>query len=183
MTHPVDQRQNQTGYTLLEVLVSFFVLSIGLLGLATLQGVTLQGNNKSFNRSIAMVQAYDMADRMRANLAGIRAGAYDSLPVSGSVDSTCLAAGCTAAQLAAIDGDQWSDELAEKLPSGEGAVTVLAVAATLTAPIFQIDVGWLEIGTSLQGTLDSGEKEKIAQECDDTLTGTGLTCFRLEFSP
>ena len=181
MTHPVDQRQTQTGYTLLEVLVSFFVLSIGLLGLATLQGVALQGSNKSFHRSIAMVQAYDMADRMRANMGGVNAGSYDSLPVSGSVDRACLATGCTPAQLAAIDGDQWSNQVAEKLPSGEGAVTVLAVATTVTAPIFQIDVGWLEISTSLQDTLSSGEK--IAEKCEDTLDGTGLICFRLEFSP
>jgi type IV pilus assembly protein PilV len=181
MSHPVDYRPCQTGYTLLEVLVAFFVLSIGLLGLATLQGVTLQGNNKSFHRSIAMVQAYDMADRMRANMAGINAGAYNSLPVSGSVDDSCLATGCTPAQLAVIDGDQWTEEIARVLPSGEGAVTVLAVATTITAPIFQIDVGWQEIGTSLQHTLSSGEK--VSEQCDDTLDATGLTCFRLEFSP
>ncbi len=181
MTHLVDPRQNQAGFTLLEVLVAFFVLSIGLLGLATLQGVALQGNNKSFHRSIAMVQAYDMADRMRANMAGVNAGSYDSLPVSGSVDSTCLATGCTPAQLAAIDGDKWNEELARVLPSGEGAVTVLWTATTVTAPILQIDVGWLEVRDSLQGTLSSGET--IAQPCDDTLNGDGLTCFRLELSP
>jgi type IV pilus assembly protein PilV len=181
MIYLVDQPQHQTGYTLLEVLVAFFVLSIGLLGLGLLQGVTLQGNNKSFHRSIAMVHAYDMADRMRANLAGIIVGAYDNLPVSGSVDFTCLASGCTPAQLAAIDGEQWSDQLAQKLPSGEGAVTVLAAATATSAPIFQIDVGWLESSDSLQNTLLSGEK--IAEQCADTLNGDGLTCFRLEFSP
>lgn len=181
MTQRAAQRQFHSGYTLLEVLVAFFVLSIGLLGLATLQGVTLQGNNKSFHRSIAMVQAYDMADRMRTNMTGVNVGAYDNLPVSGSVDVTCLAGGCTPAQMAAIDGDQWSDLIAENLPGGEGAVTLLAVATTVTAPIFQIDVGWLEVTSSLQKTLSSGEQ--IAEQCDDTLDGDGLTCFRLEFSP
>ncbi len=181
MTYFIDQRQNQTGYTLLEVLVSFFVLSIGLLGLATLQGVTLQGNNKSFHRSIAMVQAYDMADRMRANVAGVNAGSYDSLPVSGSVDSTCLASGCTAAQLGAIDGDRWNEEIARVLPSGEGVVNVLPVAVTNEAPIFRIDVGWLESKASLQTKFESG-KQEVVESCG-TLSSAGLTCFRLEFSP
>jgi len=178
------ERYTQRGYTLLEVLVSFFVLSIGLLGLATLQGVTLRGNNKSFNRSIAMVQAYDMADRIRANRAAVTLGGYDSLPISGSVDRTCLATGCTAAQLANIDGDLWNEEIAARLPNGEGTVTRLPTTTTNAAPIFQIDVGWEEINKSLQeNTFAPTEEEAIAENCADTLTASNLTCFRLEFSP
>lgn len=92
-----------------------------------------------------------------------------------------MASGCTPTQLAAIDGDQWSNQIAADLPNGEGAVTVRAAATANSAPIFQIDVGWLEVSNSLQRTLLSGEQ--IAERCDDTLTGIGLTCFRLEFSP
>ncbi len=171
----------ESGYTLVEVLVAFVVLSIGLLGLATLQGVSLQGSNKSFARSIAMVQAYDMADRIRANMAGVTQGAYDSLPVAGSVDYSCLATGCSPGFMAAIDGDEWSREIAARLPSGEGAVTRLPTTATVAAPIFQIDVGWQETSRSLLNTM-AGD-EDIEESCDDALSATTLTCFRLEFSP
>ncbi len=182
MTSQRAPRNTDGGYTLVEVLVAFVVLSIGLLGLATLQGVSLQGNNKSFARSIAMVQAYDMADRIRANMGGVTQGAYDSLPVAGSVSTECLATGCSPAQMAAIDGDEWTKEIALRLPSGEGTVTrLLPGAVTAAAPIFQIDVGWKETSRSLLNTMSSDEQ--VDENCDDTLSSASLTCFRLEFSP
>ncbi len=182
MTWDVKLPRHQSGYTLLEVLVAFFVLSIGLLGLATLQGVALQGNSKSFNRSIAMVQAYDMADRMRANLPGVIAGAYDSLPVAGTVDTACLATGCNPTQLASIDGNQWTAEIARALPNGEGVVDLLPIATTGAAPIFRIDVGWLEPRSSLQAKFEEDEQEFV-KGCETLSDDTGLTCFSLEFSP
>lgn len=167
----------QKGYTLLEVLVAFFLLSVGMLGLAILQGVGLQGNNKSYLRSIAMVQAYDITDRMRANYPGVLMGSYDSLPVATTVDTSCLSTGCTPAQMAAIDGKQWTDEIALRLPSGTGVVTRLPAASTTAAPIFQVDIGWQETKTSLQ----QGANAEQTIGCD-TLA-PGLTCFRLEISP
>ncbi len=169
------------GFTLLEVLVAFIVLSIGLLGLATLQGISLQGSNKSLARSISLIHTYDMVDRMRANLPGVVQGAYDSLPAAGTsaaVNDACLtqSTGCTAIQLAGIDGAQWQAEIADKLPGGQGAVNLLFIDSTAT-PIFQIDVGWQEINEDAQ----AGTGTEGIEICD-TL-GASLTCFRMEVSP
>lgn len=54
------------GSTLLEVLVSIVVLSIGLLGLAGLQATSMKSNHSAYMRSQATLLAYDLADRMRA---------------------------------------------------------------------------------------------------------------------
>lgn len=58
----------QRGVTLLEVLVSIVVLSVGLLGYAGLQTLSLKNNNSAYQRSQATLLTYDIVDRMRANM-------------------------------------------------------------------------------------------------------------------
>ena len=69
--------RHSKGLTLVEVLVALVILSIGILGLASLQTVSLTSNAVANQTSQATALAYDMADRMRANLPAARAGAYD----------------------------------------------------------------------------------------------------------
>lgn len=166
-------RSRIAGYTLLEVLVALVVLSIGLLGLGLLQATSLQDNTKAYLRSIAVVRAYDMADRMRTNIDAVRAGDYDSPPGS-APSETCLtdAAGCTPAQMAAIDQWNWGQQLATELPGGNGVITNLGT----TPAVFQIDVRWQE----------SGDEGAAGQGCDPADTSpadTGFICFRYEFRP
>ena len=58
------------GFSLIEVLVALFVLSIGLLGLAALQTTGLRFSHQSYERTQATLQAYDIIDRMRTNKSG-----------------------------------------------------------------------------------------------------------------
>jgi type IV pilus assembly protein PilV len=55
------------GFTLIEVLVTIVVVSIGLLGLAGLQINGLRANVSSEARSKATLLANDIIERMRAN--------------------------------------------------------------------------------------------------------------------
>ena len=64
----------QRGFTLLEVMIALLIFSIGLLGLAGLQAGGLRSNNQAQLRTIAVIQAYDMADRIRANPRGVADG-------------------------------------------------------------------------------------------------------------
>ncbi len=54
------------GFSLIEVLVATVVLSVGLLGLASLQVSGLRVGQSSFYRAQAAQLATDMADRLRA---------------------------------------------------------------------------------------------------------------------
>lgn len=63
VSHPYGQR----GVALLEVLIVFFVLSIGLLGMAALQLKSIQYSQSSYMRSQATVAANDMLDLIRLN--------------------------------------------------------------------------------------------------------------------
>lgn len=144
--------RNARGFTLLEVLVAVVVLSLGLLGFASLQAKGVSLNYSSLLRSQATARAYAMADRMRANLQGVAAGAYDSL--SGTATSEdCSSASCSPADLAAADYYEWSTTNAIVLPDGKGAVcldstpddgTPDAPACDGSGNLFAIKVWWTD---------------------------------------
>ena len=115
--------RDQRGFTLIEVLVSSLILMIGLVGVAGLQAMSLKNNQSAYMRSQASAFAYDLADRMRSNVAGAEAGFYD--PDSATAHSTCATAvGCSVQQLAQNDLAEWNGSLAANLPMGTGFVCI-----------------------------------------------------------
>jgi type IV pilus assembly protein PilV len=60
-------RRAVKGISLLEVLVSVVVLSIGLLGVAAMQSVALRGGQSSLESSQATIQTTAIIEAMRAN--------------------------------------------------------------------------------------------------------------------
>ena len=56
-----------TGFSLIEVLVTIVILMIGLLGLAGLQSRALTAQMEAYQRSQALILLKDMADRINAN--------------------------------------------------------------------------------------------------------------------
>lgn len=116
-------RQSQSGFTLIEVLVAVLVLSIGLVGVAALQGVSLKNTQSAFMRSQATALAYDLADRMRANVLSARLGLYD--PSTAAAVTACKSTtGCTPQDMAKHDLAEWNAAIATYLPMGQGFVCV-----------------------------------------------------------
>jgi len=152
----------QSGFTMLEVLVAIVVLSFGLLGLAGLQADGLRNNTSAYMRSQATLMAYDMMDRMRANLQGVENGDYDNLLDAVPTDPNCISNGCSVVQMSQHDAYEWSQKLAELLPSGQGRV-----AGTGSGSVFTITVMWDDNRTGATGTNCSGDPQ------------VDLTCFNL----
>lgn len=117
------------GFTLMEVLVTVVILSIGLLGVAGLQFGSLRGNQSAFHSSIVTALAAEGADRLRANVPGARdpmnpgvlRHSYDELNAAGS-DPGCIDTVCTYEQLAQHDAYEWITSIETQLPSGEGVI-------------------------------------------------------------
>lgn len=57
-------RVDARGFTLIEVLVTLVVISIGMLSVAQLQARALQHSHSSLQRTVAVVQANDLLERM-----------------------------------------------------------------------------------------------------------------------
>ena len=131
----IRNRRNVHGFTLLEVLITLTVVSFGLLAMA---GLMLKGaglNHTSYVRSVAVQQAYDIADRMRANIAGVTGNAYNTIAYTANQTCTACTASCTAATMAAYDACYWNTQNESQLPSGRGTVT-------RTGAEFLITVWW-----------------------------------------
>ena len=67
ITQTNRQRRRTAGFGMVEVLVTLILLSVGLMGIAKLQLVSLRSVHASSVRGQAVLLAYDLADRMRAN--------------------------------------------------------------------------------------------------------------------
>lgn len=69
-------RARQTGASLVEVLVSLLILTIGLLSMAALHASAVRYSKLAEFKTNATQLGEDLADRMRANVVGVRAGNY-----------------------------------------------------------------------------------------------------------
>ncbi len=117
------------GLTLIEVMVALIVLSIGILGLATLQTTSLNFNNGASQRTQATALAYDMADKMRANRPAALAGAYD---IAFQDPPPACAAPSTAGTVPVQDISTWRMALACRLPQATGSIIRAGTQVTLT---------------------------------------------------
>ncbi len=104
----------QHGMTLIEILVAVVVLSVGLLGLAGLQLKGMKVNQGSTYRWQAAMLAEDMADRIRADKDGAKAGNY-SIAAFGAAAPNAGGA----ATIAAVN--EWLQRVAA-LPSGQAKI-------------------------------------------------------------
>ena len=102
----MELKNQQNGFTLVEILISVVVLSIGLLGLAALQINMIRYNHSAQLRSIAISQANSMIDRMRANYSGVKAGYYNN--ISG-IPSAPSCSTCTSSETATKDANKWNN--------------------------------------------------------------------------
>lgn len=112
----ISHSTRERGATLIEVLIAIVVLSIGLLGLAGLQVTSVQSNHSAYQRSQASLLASDLADRMRTNRTQALTNAY-------VVDfQTSSSSNTVSGTRAEIDIAEWLNNLALKLPDGQGKV-------------------------------------------------------------
>jgi type IV pilus assembly protein PilV len=142
--------RHAAGFTLLEVLVTVVVLSIGLLGVAGLSLRAQQSIDGSMMRSQAELLANSMLDAMRANATGVAAGSYATAVGQTVSSQSCTeqGSGCTAAQLAQSDLYNWKVRLGaiqttpatpSQLPCGDGSVSTVS-SGNLTLAI--VTVQW-----------------------------------------
>ena len=140
-----SKRQQQCGFSLVEVMIALVILSVGMLGIAGLYVQSLQAGRTSMFRHHAVTLAGDVADRIRANPRA--AVAYNHLAAAIGTDNGCVMGGvdCIPGDMAENDIFLWQAQARNTLPGGTVAV-VFAVAAGLNPPTYQITVSWTEPG-------------------------------------
>lgn len=153
----IDIKTNN-GFSLVELLITILILSIGLLGLAKMQGHALKGSMDAYYRSQAALLTQDMAERIWANRMGssIRdmhsstcviplyvkeeacpvndgTGSYTHTISEGS-KHTCneKANSCSLDNMAEHDLFEWHQNIKNHLPNGIGNVQAEAVVQVIS---------------------------------------------------
>ena len=128
-------RRRSGGFSMIELLVAVLVMGIGVLGITGLQMVSLQNNRGALLRSEAVMLAYDMLDRIRANPVGTPAGnSYGGVGIGGGPpgSSDCNAGDCTSNQMVSFDQRVWKCSLGSYVE--DGACTALHASGVLPDP-------------------------------------------------
>lgn len=142
----MNNKRNEKGFTLIEVLIALVILAVGLLGMATLMTTSLQSNQGAYRRSQASLMAYDLVERMRLNRSqAITTDDYTlASDASASSNPSCDTAGCNPHQQAQMDMFQWRAALATALPDATATVT------RASNNKYTLTISWTEVGSALK---------------------------------
>ena len=122
------------GFSLIEVLITSLLLTIGALGMIGMQLTTINNAKSAQNRAQALFVMSDIANRMRHNKTAATEGHYVSENGSGgSPKQQCETNGCSSKALAEHDLWQWhsiitgadmgSGARLPALPDGNGSIS------------------------------------------------------------
>jgi type IV pilus assembly protein PilV len=119
-----SHRTKVHGFTLLEVLVATVIVSLGLLGIASLQLANGLYGQSSADRTQASMLAQELFERMRVNYFEAKAGNYDidTLPVL-TTDCGGATADCTPDQMRDHDLRVWSARVSSLLPDADASIS------------------------------------------------------------
>ncbi|WP_252176442.1 type IV pilus modification protein PilV [Endozoicomonas sp. 4G] len=103
----------ETGFGLIEVLISVVIFMVGILGMAGMQAQAVRATQDSLQRSQAIWLANEMSERMKVNVQGVGSGRYQSTAqaassnlssyCAGPAPRQCIANSCTADEMADFD--------------------------------------------------------------------------------
>jgi type IV pilus assembly protein PilV len=158
-------QKSERGFSLIEVLVSAFVLAFGVIAAIGMQLTALRTTQQSTFQSYALHLAADMADRMRANVAPMQAADVDNpylqvdfqsghVTSNAEVDCYDTDVDCGPAEIAQFDIAEWLARLDHALPnarvricrdamrpSAEETLSWNCNASAAFAPVV-IKIGW-----------------------------------------
>ena len=175
---PIAKFNLQTGFSLVEVLISVIILSFGLLGMVGLQAAALQSNKEARLQSTAMTQATELAEMMRGNkdvglltISNPYIGDFSS-PMTPNTAAYCLnvaigtVACATTTTIADAQMTEWLSRVDAELPGARVRICVDSApfnstglplwdcTPTATAPTV-IKIGWTQGSTNRAATGDA----------------------------
>ena len=142
------------GFSLIEALVAFMIISVGMLGIASLQTISMKAGHTAVIRTSAVFNVEDILDRMRANTTQV--AAYVVEDAGTGVDGSCndavgssaapntvttTATPCSAAALAADDIFHWKQSLGQNI---KGKVEVTVPVAPRVLNTVTVTITWTE---------------------------------------
>lgn len=143
----IPQYRVSAGFSLIEVLVTLVVLSLGLIGLASLQITSLRFNQSALSRTQASILAADILDCIRAN--------------PGNAANYAITASATPSTgtIAGTDLTNWRTRIANSLGT--------SATSTVTGPDaenkYTVEIQWSDAGDAIGASRATQTFRYIAQ--------------------
>ena len=144
------------GIALIEVLLSSFIMTTGILAVLSMQTMALARAQTNSHLLQAEWLLNDMLERMKANPSGF-AISLQARP-QGLVKAQCeTMSGCSPAELAAHDLARWHHRVVSLLPAGNAEIRSMTVAGyPESARAYQVFVRWQKDQGTLAMPVSSG---------------------------
>jgi type IV pilus assembly protein PilV len=108
------------GFSLIEVLVTFVIVGVALLGMTVTQLQSMRNANQALEGTIASIYIAEMAERIRAN--NVQSGNYVIAHGVLPAKIVCDSVQCTSEQIRGYDIYSWQTAIKDFLPSGGGQI-------------------------------------------------------------
>lgn len=167
----------ESGVSMIEVMVAVLVLSIGLLGMAALQGISMRNNQSANYRTQATNFAYQLVDMARSykgltddnvpcsNIRALIAPLQSWTPVC-EVDDARVAACGTGADALACDRRRWWESMCTTLPNGRARASLVCGAGPTVVPQLTVELCWSD---------DRSRDVAVSDNCTSDGEGFGQT--------
>lgn len=172
----------QQGFTLIETMVTVFVVAIGLLSAAALQAVSKKAALDAVQRSAATVVAQDMIERIRANATPDTLAAYakDGEQISASKVPTTPACGttsnCSNLALVGYDLSRWWQSLDGSLETiNDGSSNQSAGGLRDPAGCIRVSGNQVDVVVAWRGMTQTSQKPETGDTEDPTADPCGTT--------
>lgn len=119
-------QEKNRGITLIEVMITLLVLSVGLLGVALMMWSSQTRINATYINQQAYMATTSILEQMRANASSVPNKDYD-LPqnavVNKAVVGNCQSSNCQPKDLALMEKNTWLQAIQTNLPGGSASIT------------------------------------------------------------
>ncbi|VAW70860.1 hypothetical protein MNBD_GAMMA09-1209 [hydrothermal vent metagenome] len=141
----------QGGFTLIEVMVAMFILTIGMLGSTSMMLRSQLKAEETNIEATAAQRVWNIAELLRANVADVNAANFDKLvvaePATAPTPPSCFTSGCTGAALVGVTQYLIGIELYTYLKNKNSSVSITKLSGTAQKQdlVFDINLSWDEL--------------------------------------
>ncbi len=151
--------KKQSGFTLIEVMVALFILTIGMLGSTSMMLRSQLKAQETNTEATAAQRVWNIAELLRSNVTDINNGVFAGEPLTvkdteaASGAPPCIAGGCSGEGLLAMTKYFIALELDTYLKNKNSRVVITQVSGTAEKQdiLFDIVLTWEELGKGTTG--------------------------------